>query len=51
MKLICYCHGYTEADIITDLKKNRGKSSIMDQIIESRKNNTCQCGDKHPERR
>ncbi len=29
MKLICYCHGYIEADIITDLKKNKGESSIM----------------------
>ncbi len=51
MKLICYCHSYTEADIIADLKKNKGKSSIMDQIIEARKNNTCQCDDKHPEKR
>ncbi len=51
MKLICYCHGYTEADIIADLKRNKGKSTIMEQIIEARKNNTCKCDEKHPERR
>jgi len=51
MKLICYCHGYTEADIIADVKRNKGESSIMRQIIEARKNNTCQCDEKHPEKR
>ncbi len=51
MKLICYCHGYTEADIVADLKKNQGDSSILRQIIEARRNNTCQCDVKHPEKR
>lgn len=51
MKFVCYCHGYTETDIISDLKKNEGKSSIMQQIIEAKKNNTCQCDEKHPEKR
>jgi len=51
MKLICYCHGYSEADIIADVKKNNGESSIMHHIIESKGNNTCQCDVKHPDKR
>jgi hypothetical protein len=51
MKLICYCHGYTEADIIADIKRNKGKSSILQQIKEARKNNTCRCDEKHPQKR
>jgi ABC-type uncharacterized transport system substrate-binding protein len=51
MKIICYCHGYTEEDIISDVKKNKGDSSILRQIIEERKNNVCQCDLKHPEKR
>ena len=50
-KLICYCYGYTETDIIDDFYKNKGKSSIVAQIIKARKNKTCQCDDKHPEKR
>jgi hypothetical protein len=48
MKLICYCNGYTEADIIADFNRNKGKSTFMEQIIEDRKNNTCKCEIKHP---
>ena len=51
MALICYCHGYTEADIVADLKKNQGDSSILRQILEARRSNTCQCDVKHPEKR
>ncbi|MFC1943878.1 hypothetical protein ACFLWO_04825 [Chloroflexota bacterium] len=50
-KLICYCFKYTEADIINDFKTNSGKSSILEKITEARKSNTCQCDDKHPEKR
>lgn len=51
MTLICFCHGYTEADIVADLKQNRGDSTILRQIIEARRNNTCQCDVKHQEKR
>jgi hypothetical protein len=34
MKLVCYFHEYTEADIIADLKRNKSDSSIMGQITE-----------------
>ncbi len=51
MKLICYCLEYTEADIVNDVAANNGKSSILDKIAEARKNNLCQCDEKHPEKR
>ena len=50
-KLICYCYNYTEADIIADYHENNGRSSIMVKITKARKNKTCQCDDKHPEKR
>jgi len=50
-QLICYCFEYTEDDIINDFKKNLGKSAILERITEARRNNTCQCDDKHPEKR
>ncbi len=50
-QLICYCFEYTEEDIINDFKVNDGKSSILAKITEARRTNTCQCDDKHPEKR
>jgi len=50
-QLICYCFEYTEEDIINDFTKNHGKSAILERITEARKNNTCRCDDKHPEKR
>lgn len=49
--LICYCFEYTEADIQNDLLENNGRSLILEQITEARKNNTCKCDVKHPEKR
>jgi hypothetical protein len=51
MQPICYCHGYAEADIIADMKRNKGESMIVRQIIEARNENTCQCDTKHPGKR
>jgi hypothetical protein len=48
---ICYCYGYTEVDIIADLTKNNGESSIIKKIAYNRKNGLCQCDLKHPEHR
>ncbi|MFC2044731.1 hypothetical protein ACFLT8_06040 [Chloroflexota bacterium] len=50
-RLICYCFQYTELDIINDFKTNNGKSSILAGITEARIRHTCQCDDKHPEKR
>jgi hypothetical protein len=51
MKVIYFCHGYTEEDIIADVKRNKGNASILRQIIKERKNNICQCDLRHPEER
>ncbi len=50
-KLICYCFGYTEADIIEDVIQNRGGSSIMARILSEKKKGTCNCKINHPEGR
>jgi hypothetical protein len=49
--LVCYCFEYSEADIIADVRANNGKSLILERIAEARRNNSCQCDDKHPEKR
>lgn len=46
--LICYCFGYTETDIIKDLKQNNGTSAIMERILNEKRNGTCQCDINHP---
>jgi hypothetical protein len=51
MKMICYCFNYTEADIIDDVIKNLGHSSILERITEEKKNLTCQCDIKNPQKR
>ena len=50
-KTICYCFGYTENDIVNDLKHNDGKSVIFDIITKAKRNNQCQCDINHPEKR
>jgi len=50
-KLICYCFEYTEEDIVDDFEANNGKSSILAKITKARRTNTCQCDDRHPEKR
>jgi len=51
MKMICYCFGYSEADIIADVLNNHGRSTILERVTEARRSLTCQCDDKHPEKR
>jgi hypothetical protein len=48
---ICYCFAYSEADIVDDVLKNHGQSPILERIAEAKRTLTCQCGDKHPEKR
>jgi hypothetical protein len=38
VKTICYCFGYTDADIIDDVLKHGGQSPIMEKIAEAKKN-------------
>ena len=49
--MICYCFRYTEKDIIRDLKKNQGISTILARITGAKRRNECHCETSHPERR
>jgi hypothetical protein len=42
MKLICYCHNYTEAIIAGDFYRNNGRSTILAQIAKAHREKTCQ---------
>jgi len=45
---ICYCFGYSEADIVQDVLKNDGRSLIMERIRAEKKDGGCNCGANHP---
>lgn len=45
---ICYCFGYSEDDIIRDLNENRGTSTILERIVNEKRNGGCNCGKNHP---
>jgi len=47
-KLICYCFGYSEEDIIRDVIENSGASSILERILREKKSGTCRCSTTHP---
>ncbi len=47
-KLVCYCFGYAEEDIIRDVIENRGISSILERILNEKKTGTCRCSSSHP---
>lgn len=51
MKTICYCFDYSDADIINDILKNRGRSLIEERITKAKKSGTCQCDIKNPKKR
>ncbi len=50
-KLICYCFGYSEEEIIADVEKNGGVSTILERILDEKKKETCNCKINHPEGR
>jgi hypothetical protein len=47
-KLICYCFGYSEEDIVRDVLENKGCSSILERIRYEKKKGSCRCGTTHP---
>jgi hypothetical protein len=51
MEMICYCFNYTDAEIVEDVVKHHGRSTIMERVIEARKNGTCECEIKNPKKR
>ena len=44
---VCFCFGYTVADIETDLARN-GRSTILERIAAEKSLGTCQCAQKNP---
>ncbi len=48
--LVCYCFGYTKADIERDLLRN-GRSLIMEKIMAEKKAGVCDCATKNPKGR
>ncbi len=50
-KTICYCFNYTDADIIDDVRTHAGKSTILESIAKAKREHTCECETKHPDKR
>ena len=50
-KLLCYCFGYSERDVIRDVRENNGASLILERIVSEKKKGTCDCRNRHPEGR
>jgi hypothetical protein len=48
---VCYCFGYTDADIIADVKANNGRSVMLESIAKAKREHICECETKHPEKR
>ena len=46
--LICYCFGYSEDDIASDVRENKGVSTILHRIVAEKKKGACRCGTTHP---
>jgi len=47
---ICYCFGYTVADLEKDIEE-RGSSTIMARIAAEKKAGACRCAEKNPKGR
>ncbi|NOY69413.1 MAG: hypothetical protein GXP53_07980 [Deltaproteobacteria bacterium] len=48
--LVCYCFGYSAEDIRADFIK-KGKSLIMEKIINEKQLGRCDCANKNPKGR
>ena len=48
---ICYCFGFTKADIVADLKLHDGRSAIVEKISQAKLAGECRCAELHPEGR
>jgi hypothetical protein len=49
--LVCYCFGFSEEDIIRDVRENNGISSILERILSEKKKGGCNCKTNHPQGR
>ena len=50
-ELICYCFQYTDEDIKQNFEVNNGRSTILEKIAIAKRNGTCDCDNKHPQKR
>jgi hypothetical protein len=48
---VCYCFGFTAADIQADVLANDGRSLILEKIVAAKRTGGCRCGETHPEGR
>ncbi|OGO38604.1 MAG: hypothetical protein A2147_06495 [Chloroflexi bacterium RBG_16_57_8] len=48
---VCYCFGYTDADIVDDVLGHGGRSTMLERITEAKKNGVCNCEAKNPKGR
>ena len=44
---VCYCFNYTKDDIVNDYLLN-GKSTILEKVIEEKRNGRCNCSNLNP---
>ncbi len=49
--LVCYCFGYSLADIEDDVMANGGHSLILKSIMAEKVAGGCRCATAHPEGR
>jgi NADPH-dependent 7-cyano-7-deazaguanine reductase QueF len=49
--IVCYCFGYTRADLEKDCRVNKSHSTIFDKITAEKKAGTCDCAQKNPQGR
>ncbi|BDV01600.1 hypothetical protein TDMWS_16850 [Thermodesulfomicrobium sp. WS] len=47
---ICFCFGYTEADIVADIQAH-GRSTIMERIVREKAQGGCSCATTNPKGR
>lgn len=50
-KNVCWCFGYTAADIEADLTRNDGRSRLMEGIAAAKAAGGCRCAAVNPLRR
>ncbi|PLY12632.1 MAG: BFD-like (2Fe-2S) protein [Sedimenticola sp.] len=50
-KTVCYCFGYTDDDIEKDVRRNNGRSLILERILAEKTKGACPCERLHPEGR
>lgn len=47
---ICFCFGYSEADIVADVQAH-GRSTIMERIVREKAQHGCNCATTNPKGR